>query len=215
MAKGAGIGMRPLKGPIPDSLYVMLEVTPEQVAAAPQISHILKKSNVLDELIDFLRGSVEPIAKAFLSRYDSLSAQHQKIAPVEAICVSAGVETGKFIGVVMEAVFAQTRLASELMAAAAQPDVVQATLEAALVAGRDGVADRKMIHQHSGFLPIPKTQIVSMPGARIDARTQTAQTVVLPQVESDVKKMSDRFNRVLEENRKLLPAPAEFEDVDD
>jgi hypothetical protein len=197
-------------------IYVILEVTPEQAAGVPQITHILKKAGVLKDLIDFLRGSSDPLAKAYLVIYDSLTFKQRQAAPIEAICVKAGIDTEKFFATVAGAVFSQTRHTAELMAAAAQPDVVQATVDAAL--DPRGKVDRKMLHQHSGFLPIPKTQIVSMPGARIDARSQTNQTVVLPPVEDGVKKMSNRFNeRFLGEAK--LPAEevieAEFEESDE
>lgn len=206
--------MRTYKGPIPEAVWTVLEISPDQVNDLPQITHILKKSRVLGELIDFLRGSIDPLAKAYLRRFDSLISQHQKLAPVEAICAAEGIDTIKFLGVIAEAAFTQTRMVSELMAAASQPDVIQATVEGALTP--DGDRDRKMLHQHSGFLPIPKTQIVSMPGARIDNRVQNNQTLVLPTVESDVKKMSDRFNqRLLGDAPESPVIDAEFEDEDE
>ena len=58
------------------------------------------------------------------------------------------------------------------------------------------------MHQQAGFLPMPKTQIVSLPGVKsIDARTQTA-TVILPPMEITVRRMADRFGEKL-----LPPAP--------
>lgn len=205
--------MKTLRGPVPKEVWDLLEVTQDQAGSLSQITHILKKSNVLPELIDFLRGSSDLMAKAYLRRFDSLSTQHQKITPVEAICAAEGLDTVKFLGVITEATFTQTRMTSELMAATAQPDVIQATVESALT--RDGDKDRKMLHLHSGFVPVPKTQIVSMPGARIDARTQTQQTIVLPTAEADVKRMSDRFNQKLLENPPEVVIEAEFEDSED
>jgi hypothetical protein len=203
---------------IPDDLWTILEITPEQASGVPQITHILKKSKVFGELIDFLRGSADPIAKAYLKRYDSLPARMQKLAPVEAICVAEGIDTTKFFGIIAESVLTQTRFTSQLMAAAAQPSVVEATITSALQA--DGDKDRKMLHQHDGFLPVPKTQFVNMPGARIDNRVTTEnKTIIIPSIESDVKAMSDRFNqRYLGEKLKELPDPvedAEFEDVEE
>ena len=177
-----------------DKVLAVLEISKEQVAGVPQITPILRKARILGDLIEFLRGSSDPLAKSYLQKYDLLPESYQGSASVEAVCVAAGIETDKLFGVIAEAVLIQSRHTAELLAAAQQPLVVQATVDSAL--NPLGDKDRKMLHQHSGFLPIPRTQIIT--GGKFtqnnDNRTQVA-NVVLPPTEHEVRKMSDRFNQ--------------------
>lgn len=195
---------------IPQEALTILEITESQVEEVPQISHVITKSKLVD-WVDVLKGSDDPIARSFLRRMATIPVDMLPLVPVEAICVSEGISPPRLLGVLTEAAVIQTRFASELLAAASQPAVVEATVVNAQLPRGD--KDRKMLHQHSGFLPVPKTQFINMPGAKIDARQQTQQTVILPPVDRDVKAMSDRFNQ------KFLNAPpvvdAEEEDEDE
>jgi hypothetical protein len=124
--------------------------------------------------------------------------------------------TTRLFELIAGAVFTQSRYEAALLAAASHPKIVAKSIEKALEEpvmvpvgdgsftaqpAKSGLADRKMLHQQAGFLPMPKTQIVSLPGVKsIDARTQT-QTLVLPAVESSVQRMANRFGE------RLLKAP--------
>jgi hypothetical protein len=199
-----------------------LGVTPEQIAAQPSITPILKRAKLQRDAIDYLRMSEESDARNFLVIHDKLSETARKLVSLEAIAIAAGLTTQRLFGLISEAVFVQSRFESALLAAANHPQVVEASIKQAVTPR--GVADRKMLHQQAGFLPMPKTQIVSLPGARIDARQQVANISVLPPMESSVRRMSDRFGtRLLEssleprdsgefDNPKLEPSDYQEED---
>jgi hypothetical protein len=55
---------------------------------------------------------------------------------------------------------------ARIVAAISHPKIVDATIEAAQ--RPQGFMDRQMLHQHAGFLPLPKGQTIN-----IDSRTQT------------------------------------------
>jgi hypothetical protein len=55
---------------------------------------------------------------------------------------------------------------SKLIAAVHHPEIVEATIQAAK--GPFGMPDRKMLHDHMGFLPLPKGQTIN-----IDASSKT------------------------------------------
>jgi hypothetical protein len=177
-----------------EEMFQVLEVSPEDLDSVPQISHILKKAKIYGDLNDYLRGSQDPLAKTYLKKFDSLAAKYQRVAPVEAVCIAAGIDTEKFFAVVAAAVFRQTKHTAELLAASAQPKVVEASVERAT--SPDGVADRKMLFQHAEFLPMPKTQIIANKGnVTLDHSDNRVQVAILPSTEGDVRRMSDRFNQ--------------------
>lgn len=172
--------------------WELLGVTPEQADAVPRIRNVISAAKLGDRVERFLRGSSNPIARKWLRAYDMIPSKASAAQlPPEAFCVAAGVSTDALFGALAEAVLAQTRSESALLAALAHPEVVQATIASAMLP--EGGSDRKVLHQAAGFLPMPKTQILSMPGLRsIDARTQTVAAYLGP-AEDDVRKLSDEF----------------------
>ncbi|MFH1834051.1 MAG: hypothetical protein ABH877_03415 [bacterium] len=202
-----------------------LGVTPAQVAAQPAITPILKRAGIARKVLEYLGGSPDPDAKRFLGTYEGLTAQDKRGLSLEAVALAAGLTTERLFEVIAGAVFTQSKYVAALLAAASHPEVVARSIERALEEPRtitnpdgtvrvlppeDGLADRKMLHQQAGFLPLPKTQFLNLPGVKsIDARTQTV--TVLPPVESSVKRMADRFGEKL-----LGPVPEvpEVEDFD-
>jgi hypothetical protein len=194
--------------------YEMLEVTPAQVAAEPAVSHLLRKLGSRATVLQYLRGSADEDARRFLTVYDRYTKGQQNILPLEAFCVAAKITTKRFFEVISGAVFEQAGDESALLAAAKHPNVVAATIKNALhPLGKD---DRKMLHQHQGFLPMPKNTTVNVFGnQRIDARNQTQVNVsVLPALEEGVKRLSDRFNDRIT-GMKSLPAPVEIVEEDE
>lgn len=199
-----------------------LGVTPAQLAAEPEIRPILKRARITPQkAADYLRMSEEPDARRFLAILDGLAAEPRRLLPLEAIAIASGISTKRLFELISGEVFVQSRFESALLAAAAHPTVVAKSIERALEAPQtvkladgsekvvpalDGVSDRKMLHQQAGFLPMPKTQIVSLPGVKsIDARQQTANISVLPPVESSVRQMADRFGTKLLESVPEIP----------
>lgn len=208
----------------------MLDLTPAQVAAQPEITPTLRRAKLLPMVVEYLRGSADPDAKRYLGVWDGLTKRSQADLSIEVVATASGLSTERLFELIAGEVFRQAKYEGALLAAAAHPKVVAKSIERALeepitvtnsdgtqttLAAECGVADRKMLHQQAGFLPMPKTQFVSLPGVKsIDARTQTQNVTVLPSVESSVKRMADRFGEKL-----LGPAPevpeVELEDSQD
>jgi hypothetical protein len=199
-----------------------LQVTPAQVANQPIIGRTLSKIGTRKQIIELLQESEVPELRAVLEKIQELpltrpmgprekkSHPTPDAIPMEAFCLSAGVPTLKFLSLVVVEALTRNADISKLIASAAHPNVTEKTVEMAL----DGdLAAAKLLHQHAGFLPMPKNSVVQIfGGAQIDARQQTQ--VTLPPVEDEARNMTDRFNHRFLANRPQLVAPVE-EDADD
>jgi hypothetical protein len=190
--------------------YVLLEITPEDVTACPRIEHLFKGIGGQSKVLEYLAGSEEPEARAVLAMRDRLSYAQAGAVPFEAYCVAAKISTKKMFGVISQEVMTQSSAATMLISKAAHPKVVEATIARAM--GPLGTADARMLHQAEGFVPVPKNSITHIHG-NVDARTQTANVAVLPPVEDNVRRLSDRFNSA------MVAPPAQiaaaFEDEED
>lgn len=193
--------------------YERLGVAEPDVLRLPQISHILsqllngRKGGVL-KAIEFLRGADNADARKWLAVYDSIPESARKLLPFEAFCLASGLTTKRMLEVVTGACFEQSANASSLVAAAAHPAVVTATVKGAL--RREGEQDRKMIHQHMKFLPVPKnsTTIINPGGVQNNLQDNSQNLSIGVQevqgLESKMGRIANRFNE-----RLGLPASAE------
>ena len=182
--------------------YERLGVQESDVLVLPQISHIL--ANIpggINKCIEFIRGSADPDARKFLATYDSLPETVRKLLPVESFCLASGLTTKRTLELITGACFEQSASATELLAAASQPAVVLTTIKAALNK-RDGAVDRKMLHLHAGFVPVPKSQTTIFSGnskqlnAQINDNSNnlTISAGEVPLIESKMAKITNRFN---------------------
>lgn len=185
-----------------DDAFLALGVTREQVESTPVITHILVKALNKNEqkaklkAIEFLRGSTDPDARRFLDVYDDLPESTRLQLPVEAFTIAAGLSTDRILEVIFTACRKQSDLASEMLTAAAQPDVLSAVVRGAK---KGDTAASKMLLNHSGFLPVPKTQIVSARGNINVDNSQHATIAVgeLGSVDKAMANIADRFNEKL------------------
>lgn len=180
---------------------VMLEVTEEQVATSPRISHVLEVAGMLDSVWDYLAGSGNAKSRAILSARSRLTKKQSEGVPFEAYCVAAGVSPQEALALLTVEVFDQSSKASALLAASQHPAVTTATIQAAL--SPLGTAEKKMLHQHAGFLPVPKTSIVNVHGSHAVIGGEQKNVVLRP-VEESVRTLGDRFN-----SAKQITAPVE------
>ena len=192
-----------------EEALILLEVKPEDVLASPRIEHLFKGIGGKEKVFVYLAGSEEPEARKLLELRSRLTRDQRKAVPFEAYCIAAEVSTKKMFGIISQEVVDQSAKATELLAKARHPEVVEATIRSALTLTGD--KDRKMLHQAQGFVPIPKTAVTNVFG-NIDARRQKVDVAVLPPVEDGIRKLSDRFNSGLS-----LPPPVEavFEEGDE
>jgi len=183
---------------------VFLEITEEQVTHAPKVSHVLQAAQI--EPWDYLAGSANPKARAILGARARLSDKQANGVPFEAYCVCAGVSPQEALAILTVEVFDQSSKASALLAASQHPAVTTATINAAL--SPLGTAEKKMLHQHAGFLPVPKTSIVNVHGNHAVIGGEQKNVVLRP-VEESVRALGDRFNQ------RALPGPTSIVDAED
>lgn len=120
----------------------------------------------------------------------------------------AGVGTPEIWAALQEVLFEEGQREAEALVALSQPFVVKASIQSALTP--EGLDDRKMLLQRTGFVPTPKNLFFSLPNLRsLDASSHETkvQVNVLPPVEGMVKRMSERFGE-----QKALPPPSEEEE---
>jgi hypothetical protein len=171
-----------------------LEVTREDVANVPAIGHILKSAAV--DPWPYLEGSEDVNARRLIATRRKMTLTEFRHSTIEAICLSAGVPTKQALSVIMAEVFQQSGRAAELLYAANHQGVVQATIDNAKTPF--GASDRKLLLQHQGFAPVPKTNIVKIFGGQnVLGGAQTNQTAVLAPMEDKAKRLQDRFNERL------------------
>ena len=95
----------------------------------------------------------------------------------------------ELLKVVADATYRSSMYVAQFKASLALPSIVERSIEVALT--DKGVADRKMLLQHAGFLPIPvgsQTNIAVMQNA-------TAQPVIVaPRPEDTIRRLSESFN---------------------
>lgn len=154
--------------------------------------------------------------------WDQATERDKTVLILEDLCVAAEITPDEFLGTVLTALWKRSVDIAKLTAITAHPRIVEATIEHAQ--GQWGNADRRMLLDHAGFLPMPKGQTINV---GVDARStvQVATEVQvgkgLPSFEEDGKKINTAVRtelRRLEEapapiSIKLEPVEAEFVDV--
>lgn len=117
-------------------------------------------------MIDLARLSDRENVRNVALLYDQMGVNDRGRVILDELCAGALVSTSDFIGAVASVAHAQSMDASKMIAALAQPKVLEAAIARAND-GDGGHADRKMLLQVTGLLPTPS-------GARIaiDNRSQ-------------------------------------------
>ena len=188
--------------------YDLIGVDPATVAAAPKITTILlqsfspkSESKAIDRAIMYLRGSSHPDAKKILKLWDVMPFTYQHLVPFESYCLAAGLTTERGLELIFSATLKQSDLASRMIVSAAQPEIVAASVKRSK--GQDGAADAKNLLQHTGFLPMPKTQIInSRRDTLIDNSTHTdnSQSISIGEltvIDRQSARIANRFNERL------------------
>lgn len=117
-----------------------------------------------------------------VEKWDSLSRSDKRYVNLDDLCEAVGIRPGMVLGTAAEAAFDYNTDVSKLMAAVAQPAIVQATIDSALTP--EGVQDRKLLHQHSRFLPTQHGTVVNVEAKAVAAAQSTQ--IGLPKFEDDM-----------------------------
>lgn len=175
-----------------------LSVTPEQIHSLPQITPYLTRSLKLprQRVIELLRMSAEPEVIKFLEAYDSrlIPDEVRDQFNYEFYCAICGLSPLRLLELLAAQIVRSGAQESAIKAALRHPEVVEATIESALIHGPDGKGDRDTLHKAVGFLPQPKgAQTTIQIQANAQAQAQSA-SVAAPPPELTIRSLTDRFN---------------------
>lgn len=96
--------------------------------------------------------------------YEQTAESQRSMLKLEALCEAAAIPTSEFLGSTIAAIHSRNIDIGKLIASAAHPKVVEATIENAQT--RNGFMDRKMMHDHVGFLPLPKGMNINIDNSK-------------------------------------------------
>jgi hypothetical protein len=146
------------------------------------------------EMMRLAKGS-DPRVVQFLHAWDALGASEQSKEVADAVCEHEGFAPVELLRVVVDAAFRFSMYVAQFKVALALPSVVERSIETAVT--DDGIADRKMLFQHSGFLPTPKgsqTTIAIAQNAQANATSRSI--IVAPSPEHTIRRLTHRFNEI-------------------
>lgn len=192
-----------------------LGVTQDEVLASPRIGPLLAGIGDTFQVMRLLKFSEDEEIKHMVELFDVSPKWIQQRAPLEAFAMSAKVPVRKVLGAAVEMAFVHSKLEGDMLAAISHKSVVAKTIASALTDAGD--KDRKLLLQHSQFLPMPKNQVIQMfGGQQIDARHQEQNnTMLLPTIEAGAKVMSDRFNATMTDRKMAELPPAATDEIID
>jgi hypothetical protein len=132
-----------------------LGVTPEAVAAMPEISALLKQANGgLKSVLQSMRFSRDANVMDFLARYDSIPERDRASLPWEAIALSASIDPAAFLGAAILAIQSTSANAVKVIALSHHPAIMARQVEFAKKMSGD--KDRTQINTILGALPTAK-----------------------------------------------------------
>jgi hypothetical protein len=132
-----------------------LKVSPAQLAAAPEITPLLKQaSGGLKQVLTAMRFAPDDLIASFLLKYDSIPVGDRECLPMEAIAVAAELNVSHLLGSIMMALQAQSVNAVKIIAMTAHPKITEARVMYGLMPL--GERDRTALDTAMGFLPSPK-----------------------------------------------------------
>jgi hypothetical protein len=130
-------------------------VTPEQLAAAPKITPLLKQAQGgLKQIVDAMRFAPDDVIQAFLRRYDTLDRADHADLCWEAIALAAGVPVSALLGSIMVSLQQQSVSMVKMIALTGHPAITRARLKYGQMPS--GERDRTAFDQALGLLPNPK-----------------------------------------------------------
>jgi hypothetical protein len=151
-----------------------------------------------EALIDMTRlaSMSDPRVARFLDAWDGLdSSEKQARGAVYKVCEQIGLAPVELLTIVADVGFRFAICGAQVTVALALPSVVERSIETALTP--EGIADRKMLFLHSGFLPTPKTSQTAFSAMRSAEAGSSEQTpaVLAPSPEQTIRTVSELFNK--------------------
>lgn len=148
----------------PFGLLPPLEILPFQSTLAYAFKSVGGKETAI-EAARMVQDEDERYKKITYA-WDQASIRDRDVLRLEDLCSAADLTPDEFLGAVIPVIYRRNQDISRIIAAMAQPKVLEATIQSAQT--QWGSLDRQMLHQASGFLPTKAGQTIT-----IDNRKQT------------------------------------------
>jgi hypothetical protein len=178
-----------------NATLVKLDLDPDEIDRAPQISSILKEANVsVDTAIQAMRFSGDSNVIEFMKSYDEASPTDRNILPLEAFAIMAEVNIKALLGAMVVELRDRSANIVKTILTAAHPQVTRASIRNAMKPG--GVRDRQQVHTAMRLLPVSKGATVMVSAGGVTQVTESG-------VDGDDVDIEALFPN-LEETQKML-----------
>lgn len=142
----------------------------------PTISAVSSIANAIRYVPDARNWFIEQVQMAMLNEeeaarrwwlvFGDLSPTQQAAANFDDVCAAAQVRPSELLAMVTFYTLEAQRDMGNVLAGLAHPSIVRQTIKSARrIAGKHAhiaLRDREMLHQHRGFVPIPRTAVVNV-----------------------------------------------------
>jgi hypothetical protein len=196
--------------------YKALEITAEEVAAAPRATPFLKKIGGIDVAIAALESSPAPEARAFMATYQlastfPMTARSQ--LSFEAYCVAAHVCPSRMTAIGVASLAKEHVLEGAIIAALAHPTIMRRNTEEA--ATPEGIDDRLAHLKMVGAMPLPRSSqtVVNVSATASSASASKADSVAIPAPEDTIRRMVEARQQAAQlsaARQQALPAAPEL-----
>lgn len=122
-----------------------------------------------DRFIEYVQLAVlnnHPAACAWYKVFAELTPYERSLVSFDDVCAGSGVRPADLMSVVVSCAMEMGRDVGNLIAATLHPEIVHQAAKSAKRIGGDwasiGLEDRKMMFQHSNFIPIPKSATINI-----------------------------------------------------
>ena len=138
------------------------ESAPEILPFDATLAYVFRAAGGRQTAINAARLAMEsePRLIKFLYAYDTANFDDQRNFRLEDLCTLAEISPDEFLAAIIPALWRRNVDIGKLIAAINHPKIVEATIKTAQTP--HGVQDRKMLHDHMGFLPLPKGQTINV-----------------------------------------------------
>ena len=130
--------------------YPPLEILPFQSTLAYAFRNPLEGRKLRLKQHEIVQDDDERF-KRITHAWDEASIRDRDSVRLEDLCAAAEITPDEFLGAVIPVIYRRNQDISRIIAAMAQPKVLEATIQSAQT--QWGSLDRQMLHQASGFLP--------------------------------------------------------------
>lgn len=207
-----------------DQAIERMGITAEEMVRHPNVTEILKRTiGSRENIIAMMRFSSDDSINQFLDIWDRVPQGDQTVIPFEAICIKGRVNAMALLGATVATAKVVMGNESALVTMMEHPEVVRKTIEYAKTLPAAS-ADRKMVHEATGWLPRNGLQInmnnqnngkPDPPASASSLLTVTSEveqlqspkeafTTAFPSVNSNLEKWGER-------RRQLIAPPKQIE----